>query len=615
MAIGMPSSRRKSRASGPSPSPARDRSPSPVAGAAAAEGSTDLSGGGVHVGTQPFKLRLELPRADDPHEPIRHTFCFFRSTSAAELGRTISAAFYGSAEHKDVAAVWEHPDDGAVDAEPLVHTLSGVIAHPELYTGKTFCLTEQARRPSDPVSTLDLICTEPAVEEPRPPPSLVEILAPLAPHPRRNPAMLLALALGAGALLSCDSRWQVRPDVISLDPTTYWQLTTSSRAVALVLLMAIVSGQLHSVLRDEGARHACTQLYANLMNRKLLRAVSLGVGVTICLWTLRVFDTAARLAIVGAAHCVLGVTLVLRSMMSLASVPWFENQLRHLAQTIQKLFLPLLEMNDYAAKQVYLHGPPSPILPQSLGFLDLPLDYATGKQRVVPESLRADFVICSDVVYSREVAGWLPQAALACLRPGGCLFTLLPLSRMGCRECLHQLGEIMTPFDPPGADPATDNAMAKWIKQHLGANQLGHRIYGFRAPTAEMECDSSVIPAVRPCEHLGDSSSAHSASPAGAEAFASTPPAVQWKIATRHTGSVKVHVVIAQLHLPLLDSITGADLRTTGRTLSFDAPPGCEYTNARVELPVDVNVDVDRCVASFSKRSRTLRVRLPVSTT
>lgn len=238
---------------------------------------------------------------------------------------------------------------------------------------------------------------------------------------------------------------------------------------------------------------------------------------------------------------------------------------------------------------------------------------ATGQQRGVPESLRADFVICSDVVYSREVAGWLPQAALACLRPGGCLFALLPLSRMGCRECLHQLGEIMTPFDPPGADPAADNAMAKWIKQYLGENQLGHRIYGFRAPIAEMKCGSSMMAAARPCKPLDDSLSAHSAAPAGAE-IASTPPAVKWKIATRQTGSAKVHVVIAQLHLPLLDSITGAELRTTGRTLSFDAPPGCDYPNARVELPVDVNVDVGRCVASFSKRSRTLRVRLPLST-
>ncbi len=372
----MPSSRRKPRASGPSPSPARDRSPSPVA-AAGAEGSTDLSGGGVHVGTHPFKLTLELPRTDEPHEPIRHTFCFFRSTSAADLGRAISAAFYGNAEHKDVAAVWEHQDDGAVDAEPLVHTLSGVIAHPELYTGKTFCLTEQVRRSSKPASTLDLICTEPAVEEPRPPPSLVEVLGPLAPHPRRNPAMLLSLTLGAGALLSCDSRWQDRTDDISLDPITYWRLTTSSRVMALMLFVVTVSGQLHSALRDDGARRAFAQLYASLIDRKLLSVVFLGVGVTVCLWTLRVFDTAARLAIVGAAHCVLGVASMLRSMMSMASVSWFEAQAQHLAQSVQKLFLPLLEINDYAAKQVYLHGPPSPILAESLGFLDLPLDYAT----------------------------------------------------------------------------------------------------------------------------------------------------------------------------------------------------------------------------------------------
>lgn len=372
-------SRRKSRASGPSPSPAGDRSPSPAAAVAAdAERSTGLStAAAVHVVAEPFKLRLELPRADEPHDTIRHTFCFFRSTSAVDLGRTISAAFYGSAEHKIVAAVWEQPDDGALDAEPLVHTLSGVIAHPELYSGKTFCLTEQARRPSDPAPALDLICREPEIEELQPPPPLIEVLTPLAPHPRRNPAMLLALTLGAGALLSCDTRWQDRSEEISLDQITYWRLTTSSRALALMLFVVVLSGQLNSVLHDAGARRAFAQLHASLTNKELLRRVFLWFGVAICLWMLRVFDTAARLTIVGAAHCVLGVASMLRFVTFMTSVSWFETQARHLAQSMQKLILPVLEMNDYAAKQVYLHGPPSPILPQSLGFLDLPLDYAT----------------------------------------------------------------------------------------------------------------------------------------------------------------------------------------------------------------------------------------------
>lgn len=237
---------------------------------------------------------------------------------------------------------------------------------------------------------------------------------------------------------------------------------------------------------------------------------------------------------------------------------------------------------------------------------------ATRRPRTVPDSLRADFVICSDVVYSREVACWLPQAALACLRPGGCLFALLPLSRMGCRECLHQLGEIMTPFDPQGVDPDRDDAMANWINQYLGANQLGHRIYGFRAPAAEVESASSAmhVEAARPCEEPAGSS-AHSAPPAHADA--ELPSSSTWELATKHIGPAKVHIIIAQLRLPLLDSIAEAAVRVTGRTLSFEAPPGTEYTNTVcVELPVDMNIDVDRCVAKFSKRSQTLRVRIPV---
>ena len=107
-------------------------------------------------------------------------------------------------------------------------------------------------------------------------------------------------------------------------------------------------------------------------------------------------------------------------------------------------------------------------------------EVAVGGAEPSPE-LRADIVLCSDVVYSREVADWLPPAAQACLRPGGRLFALLPLSRIGCRECLSSLGALLEPFEPEGAE---SEEMAAWIRQHLGDNQLGHRLYGFRAPAA-----------------------------------------------------------------------------------------------------------------------------------
>lgn len=214
----------------------------------------------------------------------------------------------------------------------------------------------------------------------------------------------------------------------------------------------------------------------------------------------------------------------------------------------------------------------------------------------VPQALYADVVICSDVIYSREVAGWLPQAALACLRPGGSLFALLPISRMGCRECLHELGKILVPFEPPGADPAVDTEMAEWIKKHLGPNQLGHRIYGFRAPSAEGVSGPDVTTLQEPSTDTQlDSWS------------------ITWEIMMRKTKSSDENaVIVAQLRLPLLNSVAGADLRATGRKLSFEAPPESEYETAIIELPTYVDVDADRWSATFSKRSRTLRVRLPL---
>lgn len=326
----------------------------------------------------PFKLRLQLPSSEGSHNSIRRTVCFFSSTSASDLGRAISAAFYGSAQHHEVVALWEHPDDeGDTDAEPVVHTLSGVVAHPELYTGRVYSLTELPQNLTDLAPALDLICTEPEAAQLQPPLSLMQVLAPLVPHPRRNPTMLLTLTLSTGGLLSHGAvRSQHGSDTVSLAPETFWRLTTSSRFLALVLFVVVASGQLRSVLRDAESRRACAQLKAQLTN-KLLCRLGGGLGAASCLWALQVFDMAARLAIIGAAHCVSGVASLFRFAMSAVSISWCEVQLWHLAQSIQKLFLPLLEMSDYAAKQLYLHGPQSPILSQSLGFLDLSLDYAT----------------------------------------------------------------------------------------------------------------------------------------------------------------------------------------------------------------------------------------------
>lgn len=225
----------------------------PAPGRAAAA-RPDLS-----AAVEPFKLRLELPTSGNPDNPVRHTFCLFRSTSPADLGRTISAAFYGAAQQQDVVAVWEHPDGADADAEPLVHTLGGVVAHPELYTGRVFSLTAPERK-SAPVPALDFRSPEPEAVEPQPPPSLVEVLAPLTPHPRRNPRMLVALMLAAGGLLSRDTSWPEDSDAAASAPTTLWRLTASSRMVALLLFVVVLSSQLRSVLRDDGARRACVQL-------------------------------------------------------------------------------------------------------------------------------------------------------------------------------------------------------------------------------------------------------------------------------------------------------------------------------------------------------------------
>lgn len=61
-------------------------------------------------------------------------------------------------------------------------------------------------------------------------------------------------------------------------------------------------------------------------------------------------------------------------------------------------------------RQLYLHGPPSPFLSHSLGFLDLPLDYTT------EAASRRDFLLTFDslsIVY-RLTLVYLMHSADAC---------------------------------------------------------------------------------------------------------------------------------------------------------------------------------------------------------
>ena len=341
-------SRRRRAGASPSASPAR--------AAAADDDDGDDEG-------HPFRLRLEL--SDDlGQNPVRRTVCFFRSTSSAELGRAIAAAFSTPGTAPDeVAAVWELPDDAD---EALVHPLASVLAHPEFYTGRRFSVTA----PQPPPAPLPPPPPQDDVEEE--PATLAEVLAPLIPHPTRNPEMLLALALGAGALLAHAP--SVPPGEAA--PPALWRLTSASRALILLLVAVVAGGQVHAALGGEPGRQALGQLCTTLSDSSLQRRVGLGVGVVALLWLTRVFDTAARLAIVGGANCIVASSVALRAALrATTSLLWSEAQLQQLVLQAQKLFLPLLEMGDYAAKQLYLHGPPSPFLPHSLGFLDLPLDY------------------------------------------------------------------------------------------------------------------------------------------------------------------------------------------------------------------------------------------------
>ena len=287
------------RRAAPSPSPS-GRSPSPAA---------RVAGGGGSAAAQhdaegpPFTLRLELADA-------RHTVCFFASTGAADLGSAIAAAFGRPAE---VVALWD------VEAEegPIVVPLAAVVAHPQRCDGRRFSLAAPP-----PLHDQELWVEPPPQLEAPQTASLLDVLAPRAPHPRDNPEMLVALTLGAGALLSADPT--AAGEAV---PAGLWRLTQASRVVIVLLLVVVVSGQLRTVLKEERNRAAMgppphthptthhhslsrdpserlsattARLTDTLGDRALQQQVGGTVAALTLLWFTRVFDTAARLAIVGA---------------------------------------------------------------------------------------------------------------------------------------------------------------------------------------------------------------------------------------------------------------------------------------------------------------------------
>ena len=81
--------------------------------------------------------------------------------------------------------------------------------------------------------------------------------------------------------------------------------------------------------------------------------------------------------------------------------------------------------------------------------------------------------------------------------------------------------------------------------------------------------------------------------------------AVEWAVVVEKNGGL-----VVTLHLPLLESIAGAELEVTDRSISFSAAP--HYSRTAVELP-PARVDTEQSTAKFSRRSRTLRLKLPAS--
>ena len=85
----------------------------------------------------------------------------------------------------------------------------------------------------------------------------------------------------------------------------------------------------------------------------------------------------------------------------------------------------------------------------------------------------------------------------------------------------------------------------------------------------------------------------------GAEDKAAAP---EWVVVDGKDGGL-----VVTLHLPLLETMAGAELEVSGLTISFSAAP--HYAQTAVELPS--RVDTEQSTAKFSRRSRTLRLKLP----
>ena len=380
--------------------------------------------------------------SDDPQNPIRHTVCFYRCTGHAELGRMISAAFFGTVQGSQrpggrsflttgqptAVALWEiPPDEAGAGAQALVHPLSGVVANPELYTGRHFSLAdrpqtqervlcinvkamlglgpdargvteaeatqllEKSRKRTDSsAKALELAVNAvidasfrhdgdlaKAIEEMNADTTLLDVLRPLRPWPpARNPELLTALVLGAGALVS--------QEACPLEENVTAWVTTGSRLLALTLCCAIVCCQLYGAFwRQEQGRYLLNQLRSQSAVRHNQQRTGGALAVLLVLWILRVWEGIARLALVGVAHSIGAAVAVAQCLARAAPPSWCHAQLLRLAFTLQTMCSPLLEVFDYLFTQLYLHGPPSPIFSSALGFLDLPLTGGAVAVRVI----------------------------------------------------------------------------------------------------------------------------------------------------------------------------------------------------------------------------------------
>jgi hypothetical protein len=83
---------------------------------------------------------------------------------------------------------------------------------------------------------------------------------------------------------------------------------------------------------------------------------------------------------------------------------------------------------------------------------------------------------------------------------------------------------------------------------------------------------------------------------------AEPPVAPEWVVVDGKDGGL-----VVTLHLPLLETMVDAELEVMDLTVSFSAAP--HYVQTTVELPS--RVDTEQSTAKFSRRSRTLRLKLP----